>query len=76
MASGRSYEDIDRMTLFDVGILFDYWRDHPTADDILKAVYKIETKKQEKPQYMDAAAAREFLRLTGGKIDGMGPLMR
>jgi hypothetical protein len=45
MASGRSYEQIEEMTLFDVGILFEYWVEHPTADDILKAVYKIETKK-------------------------------
>lgn len=45
MASGRSYEQIDEMTLFDVAILFDYWRGHPTSDDILKAVYKIEMQK-------------------------------
>jgi hypothetical protein len=35
------------MTLFDVAILFDYWREHPTTDDILKAVYKVESRKPE-----------------------------
>lgn len=35
------------MTLFDVAILFDYWREHPTTDDILKAVYMVETRKFE-----------------------------
>jgi hypothetical protein len=35
------------MTLFDVAVLFDYWREYPTTDDILKAVYKVETSKPE-----------------------------
>lgn len=35
------------MTLFDVAFLFDYWREYPTTDYILKAVHRVETKKPE-----------------------------
>lgn len=44
---GYTPADIDELTLFDVTALFRYWRDHPPADDILKAVYRIERKKDE-----------------------------
>lgn len=45
MAAGRSYEQIDEMTVFDLALIFDYWSENPTSDVILKAVYKIESKK-------------------------------
>jgi hypothetical protein len=53
MASGRSYEQIDEMTLFDIDILFGYWRTHPTTEDILIAVYRIEAKKPESEKKID-----------------------
>ena len=44
---GYTPAEIDELTLFDVTALFSYWRDHPPADDILKAVYRIERKTEE-----------------------------
>ena len=35
------------MTLFDLRLLFEHWAKHPPADDILKAVYRIETRPKE-----------------------------
>jgi hypothetical protein len=49
MAAGRSYEQVDEMTCFDVALVQDYWADHPTADEILKLVHKIERRKEEPP---------------------------
>jgi hypothetical protein len=45
--TNRCYAQIDEMTHFGVAILFDYSREHPTTDDILKAVYRVETKQPE-----------------------------
>ena len=39
---GYTPSEIDELALFDVMALFSYWRDHPPADDILKAVFQIE----------------------------------
>ncbi|MGH6836539.1 MAG: hypothetical protein ACREC9_13585 [Methylocella sp.] len=47
MAHGRSYEEIEEMTLTDLRFLYDYWADHPTSDDILRSVYRIEMKPRE-----------------------------
>jgi hypothetical protein len=41
---GYTPMEIDDLTLFDVTTLFSYWRDHPPVEDILKAVYRIESK--------------------------------
>ncbi|MGQ0444092.1 MAG: hypothetical protein ACT4O2_02925 [Beijerinckiaceae bacterium] len=41
--TSRFYEQIGEMTVFDVAILFQYWREQPTAADILNDVYKGET---------------------------------
>ena len=43
---GYTPMEIDDLTLFDVIALFSYWRDHPPVEDILKAVYRIESKKE------------------------------
>jgi hypothetical protein len=41
MAAGRSYEQVDDMTLADVEIIFAYWNKTPPANEILAAVYKV-----------------------------------
>ncbi len=41
---GFSPSEIDEMTLFDVHMLFAYWRDFPPAHELLKIVYGL-TKK-------------------------------
>lgn len=72
MAYGRSYEQIDEMTLFDVEILFEYWKGHPTADDILRAVHKIKPKDSGEEGNTGAARVldmgEEFKRLAAEKL--------
>jgi len=41
---GFTPAEIDEMNLFDVMVLFAYWREHPPAHEILKCVYRIEPK--------------------------------
>jgi hypothetical protein len=43
---GFTPAEIDELTLFDVKALYSYWQDHPPVADILKAVYRIESKKE------------------------------
>lgn len=40
--------EIDDMSLFDVMALFAYWREHPPVHEILKCVYRIESKPEAK----------------------------
>jgi len=54
-ACGYTPAEIDAMTLFDVAALFSYWRDYPPVHEILKAVYRIESK----PQASDALSAAD-----------------
>lgn len=44
--TGRSYEQIDEMTVFDARMIFDYWSKHPPSNEVLAAVYM---KREEKP---------------------------
>ncbi len=41
MASGRTFEQVDEMTLDDVQIIFDYWNRSPPANEILASVYRV-----------------------------------
>ena len=43
-ACGFTPGEIDEMSLFDVMALFAYWREHPPVHEILKCVYRIESK--------------------------------
>jgi hypothetical protein len=45
-ACGFTPAEIDEMTLFDVIGLFAYWRENPPVHEILKAVYRIEPKRE------------------------------
>lgn len=53
MAAGRSYEEIDALTIFDVELLFEYWGKTPPANEILAAVYKV--KPQTAPRELSVA---------------------
>jgi hypothetical protein len=41
LAAGRSYEQIDDMCMADVEMIFDHWRDYPTADMLLRAFFDV-----------------------------------
>ena len=56
------------MTLFDVAVLFDYWREYPTTDDILKAVYKVETSKPEPEKKLSPMNLPELEALSRGFV--------
>jgi hypothetical protein len=43
-ACGFTPAEIDEMSLYDVLALFAYWQDHPPVHEILKCVYRIESK--------------------------------
>lgn len=43
---GYTPNDIDEMTLYDVLSLFVYWRDYPPTHEILKLVYRIQSKSE------------------------------
>jgi hypothetical protein len=64
MANGRSYEEIDEMTLFDIDLIFEYWRDHPTAGAVLRAVHGVKPPMPERkvldfgPEYKRIVAER------------------
>ena len=68
------------MTLHDVSRLFSYWRREPPLRVLFRAFaeaagVKIEgVDAAEKPQHMDAAAAKQFIAITGGRIDGVGSM--
>lgn len=63
-------EVLDQMT-FDLWSAFlDEWKVRPPAHWLVAAYLKYEAP-QERP-HMDAAAAAEFLRATGGRIPGVG----
>lgn len=57
------------MTLLEYFELCDYWADYPPVHEILKLVHKVERK--EKPRYMDASAAVNLMKATGGKMEGL-----
>lgn len=63
MAAGRPYEQIDDMTVFDLELLFAYWAENPPADQILKAVYGIKTKRT--PQQEEDDERQEIARIKG-----------
>lgn len=48
-ACGFTPAEIDEMSLADVMALFAYWREHPPVHEILKCVYRIESKPEPKP---------------------------
>jgi hypothetical protein len=45
-ALGRSFAQVDAMTLYEAQIIFDYWAEMPPANEILAAVYSVEKPKQ------------------------------
>lgn len=65
MAAGRSYEQIDEMTLFDLDILTTWWEKNPPMDLMLRliaqwcGVYKPDTPTIMKasPMYLQALTA-------------------
>ena len=41
MANGRSFAEVDAMTMAEVELIFDYWRDYPPANEIAAAVHQV-----------------------------------
>jgi len=62
-------EEVSEIEWADVLALFAYWRTDLPVHEILKAVYKIQPKKE--PTFMTFEAMRELMKRTGGKIEGL-----
>ena len=82
LVSGRSWEQIDEMCLADVELLFDYWREHPPAEDLIAAYLGYKTpasagKSVETGPPAEIIQMREFAALhlkSGGKLREVGAL--
>jgi hypothetical protein len=46
MAAGRSYDEVEDLTIFDLRLIFDYWAEYPAADEVLRAVYQVTSKRK------------------------------
>ena len=62
-------EVLDQMTFELWSAFLEEWKLRPPAHWLAAAYLRYEPPKP--PQHMDAAAAAEFMRLTGGKIPGV-----
>jgi hypothetical protein len=77
---GISMEEARRMTLHDVAMLHRYWKRNPPLRVLVACVAKAlgvtfpdPDKPVEKPSYFTADEMKALLRVTGGRIEGMGP---
>lgn len=50
---GYTPTEIDEMTLFDIFSLFAYWRASPPTNEILKCIYLVEQKSEQKTTRSD-----------------------
>jgi hypothetical protein len=41
MAHGRSFAEVEAMTMAEVGLIYDYWKDYPPDNEILSAVHGV-----------------------------------
>lgn len=60
------------MTLADVSRLFRHWRVYPPTHRLVAAYFGIGPQAEAaKPQYMDADAFANFVKITGGQLPGI-----